>query len=119
MKVSPYLLILLVLTTLVSGTHAAEVTLDRTRYVPGEPITVRFKNAPGNTKDWVGLYVEGKSAQDYFAWQYLDGTEVGSVAVTAGDGDGDGDDDDDNDDDDDDDDRHHNCHHRGTRQTRL
>jgi hypothetical protein len=84
MKVSPYLLILLVLTTLVSGTHAAEVTLDRTRYVPGEPITVRFKNAPGNTKDWVGLYVEGKSAQDYFAWQYLDGTEVGSVAVTAG-----------------------------------
>jgi P pilus assembly chaperone PapD len=55
MKVSPYLLILLVLTTLVSGTHAAEVTLDRTRYVPGEPITVRFKNAPGNTKDWVGL----------------------------------------------------------------
>jgi P pilus assembly chaperone PapD len=67
MKVSPYLLILLVLTTLVSGTHAAEVTLDRTRYVPGEPITVRFKNAPGNTKDWVGLYVEGKSAQDYFA----------------------------------------------------
>lgn len=84
MKVFPILSLLIFLAGLTCHTRAAEVTLDRTSYVPGEPITVRFKNAPGNTKDWMGLYVEGKSAQDYFAWQYLDGTEVGAVAVTDG-----------------------------------
>lgn len=63
---------------------AAEVILDRTSYVPGEPIAVRFKGTPGNQKDWIGLYVEGKPAQDYFAWQYLDGTEVGNSIVIDG-----------------------------------
>ncbi|MBM3900888.1 MAG: fibronectin type III domain-containing protein [Verrucomicrobia bacterium] len=63
---------------------AAEVLLDRASYVPGEPISVRFKGTPGNPKDWIGLYVEGKAAQDYFAWQYLDGTEAGNSIVVDG-----------------------------------
>lgn len=63
---------------------AAEVTLDRSSYVAGEPITVRFKGTPGNAKDWVGLYAEGRAAQDYFAWQYLDGTELGNRIVVEG-----------------------------------
>src|SRR5690606_18141990 len=32
------------------------LTLDRTVYRPGEPITVRWRNVPGNRRDWLAIY---------------------------------------------------------------
>ncbi|HAB18720.1 MAG TPA: hypothetical protein PLX89_09535 [Verrucomicrobiota bacterium] len=61
-----------------------ELNLDRQTYLPNEAIVARFKNAPGNVKDWIALYASDKPPQEYISWQYLDGTEVGNVAVTDG-----------------------------------
>jgi hypothetical protein len=55
-------------------------------YETRQPITAYFTNAPGNPKDWVGIYradqTPGGPASTL--WFYLDGTKNGSDPVTSG-----------------------------------
>lgn len=49
---------------------------------------VQFFNAPGNTKDWVGIYKEGQvpgaANTTSTLWAYVDGTHNGTIANTEG-----------------------------------
>lgn len=53
----------------------------------GSSFDVQFFNAPGNTKDWLGIYKEGETPGAgalSTLWYYLDGTQSGGSAVTEG-----------------------------------
>ncbi len=60
------------------------VSPHRTSYLPNEPITVTFKDGPGNLRDWVGLYNEGAPGATFLVWQYLDGSQTGKAPLVAG-----------------------------------
>ncbi|MSU61485.1 MAG: hypothetical protein EXS31_03665 [Pedosphaera sp.] len=60
------------------------VSAHRTSYLPNEPITVTFKDGPGNLRDWVGLYNEGAPGGTFLVWQYLDGSQTGKAPLVAG-----------------------------------
>ncbi len=54
-------------------------------YRKGESISVAFNRAPGNAKDWIGIYAEGvEPGAGSAAFLYLDGTTTGEAAVTDG-----------------------------------
>jgi len=57
-----------------------EVSITPERIRSGEPITVSFKDAPGNQHDWIGLYKAGESdTHRYLTWLYTDGAIAGQV----------------------------------------
>ncbi len=57
-----------------------EVSTDKDDYEPGEPITVSWKNAPGNRFDWIGLYKAGDpDLYNYIAFIYTGAAIDGSV----------------------------------------
>jgi len=80
----PWIAALLVAT---SGSALAQTTtleLDHTAYLPGEAIVALFEGAPGNARDWVGIYPQGVTpGGGSTIWRYLDGA-AGSVVVTEG-----------------------------------
>jgi len=43
------------------------LTVDKADYTAGEPITVKWQNAPGHRRDWLGIYKAGDPDQ----WNYL------------------------------------------------
>lgn len=63
------------------------VRLQRT-VTTSQAFSVNFFNAPGNTKDWVGIYKEGQvpgaEGVSSTLWFYLDGTRDGNKAVNQG-----------------------------------
>jgi len=64
--------------------RAQEISTDRAAYLPGEPIIVRFKDGPGNLRDWLGLYTQGAVGVNYLVWQYLDGSQSGKAVLSSG-----------------------------------
>lgn len=50
---------------------------------PGAPIDVAFAGAPGNARDWIGLYRDGESGRAYLAYLYTDGATDGTLTFTA------------------------------------
>lgn len=84
-KQYPWTAALLVATSVCAFAQTTTLELDHTAYLPGEAIVASFAGAPGNTKDWVGIYPEGVTpgSQGSTIWRYLDGGS-GSVAVTEG-----------------------------------
>jgi hypothetical protein len=49
---------------------------------PGGKVTVNFTRAPGNYRDWIGLFKVGASNYSRISYQYLNGQKNGSVAFT-------------------------------------
>jgi len=47
---------------------------------PGETIGVRFDGAPGNARDWVGLYREGAVDRQFVNYQYTQGLRSGDLS---------------------------------------
>lgn len=62
------------------------VQTDKPTYNLGEPIALTFRNAPGNAKDWVGIYPKGvdPAGKNISAtlWNYTDGTRTGTAGIT-------------------------------------
>ena len=58
-----------------------QVSVDPARVRLGEPITVSFEDAPGNRRDWIGLYKAGESdTHRYLTYLYTgDGATAGQV----------------------------------------
>ena len=42
---------------------------------PVAPINLAIRNAPGNARDWVGLYAIGAADTNYTGWMYLNGSQ--------------------------------------------
>jgi hypothetical protein len=67
--------------------HFPKLASARESYAPGEPITIRFSDGPGDPKDWVGFYAAGSPHGDGWPsidWLNTDGTRQGTVARKAG-----------------------------------
>jgi endonuclease/exonuclease/phosphatase family metal-dependent hydrolase len=49
-----------------------QLETDRPSYAIGEPIVARWRNAPGNRWDWIGVYAEGSdpAAGDALVWRH-------------------------------------------------
>jgi hypothetical protein len=60
--------------------------VDHGSYLTGQAIVAAFTNAPGNPKDWVGIYPAGvkPGSVGSTVWHYLDGTQSGSDVFTSG-----------------------------------
>jgi len=39
-------------------------------------INATVTNAPGNTTDWIGMYVQGNSGANFLQWRYLNGQQT-------------------------------------------
>lgn len=62
------------------GNYRLEVS--QSSYRDDEDIVVFFRNLPGNSKDWVGLYESGASQEDYLSWFYTNGANNGSLVFS-------------------------------------
>jgi len=86
LALSTLLLPLLPVST-VAAESSPTVTTGKTVYESGEPITVSWSDAPGNPKDWVGLYPTfsgppgGSSGATL--WDYLDQADGETVTPDA------------------------------------
>ncbi|HKP24242.1 MAG TPA: hypothetical protein VJV39_10275 [Dongiaceae bacterium] len=57
-----------------------KVTLTKTELKSGEPFQVSWKDSPGNSRDWIGIYKAGDaSTHRYIAWLYTEGAIDGEV----------------------------------------
>jgi hypothetical protein len=56
---------------------------DRRTYLPGRPIRVAWKFAPGNRWDWIGVYRRGAdpNVASYLLWGYTGATVDGSLVL--------------------------------------
>jgi hypothetical protein len=50
---------------------------------PGGSVVVRFVGAPGNARDWIGLFARGASDCQFVSWQYLGGAASGQRTFVA------------------------------------
>ena len=65
------------------GGGSAALELGSGVVAPGAPIVVRFAGAPGNPRDWIGLYARGVTDRQFVAWQYLEGAASGQRTFAA------------------------------------
>ncbi len=62
------------------------VSVDRPAYAPGDPIRLRWRNAPGNKYDWVGIFPGGPlNVYNYLGFSYVGAVPHGSLAMTQAD----------------------------------
>lgn len=60
------------------------IAVDRERSAEGAPITLRWKNAPGNRYDWVAIYPAGAAeGAEWVDWQHT-GASIDGMAVFRG-----------------------------------
>lgn len=60
------------------------LTVEKPGYAPGEPITVRYENAPGLDLDWVGLWAAGDpDIYNYYTYLYIGAGIAGDVTFDA------------------------------------
>ncbi|MDO6803864.1 T9SS type A sorting domain-containing protein [Wenyingzhuangia sp. 1_MG-2023] len=60
-------------------TKSAAIYMDRKIVNEGENFDINFVNAPGNTKDWIGIYKNGQNPRNVTSqkYQYIDGEANG------------------------------------------
>ncbi|MBA7639275.1 hypothetical protein ES703_46933 [subsurface metagenome] len=63
---------------------AASITTSKPVYQVDEVIEVDFSGAPGNKKDWIGLFPEGGDNYAELDWYYTDETKNGTAGITNG-----------------------------------
>ena len=61
-----------------------QIEARKKRFFLDEPLSLEFRNAPGNRYDWVVLYPEGSDDPDaYLAWAHTGGRIEGEIALDA------------------------------------
>ena len=65
---------------------APKLSLSGISYQIGEPVVVQFSGTSKNSRDWIGLFKEGRklTRSQAEAWLYLDGTTVGYSGLSSG-----------------------------------
>ena len=63
-----------------------KLSLSGSSYQIGEPVVVQFSGTSKNSRDWIGLFKEGRklTRSQAEAWLYLDGTTVGYSGLSSG-----------------------------------
>ncbi|MDP7178386.1 MAG: hypothetical protein QF749_08850, partial [Verrucomicrobiota bacterium] len=62
--------------------HPPEVATGKLNHAPGEAITVRFSNGPGNPGDWISLMPLGETSS--IDWAYVGGSRTPSDGLVTG-----------------------------------
>jgi Endonuclease/Exonuclease/phosphatase family len=59
------------------------ITVEGEHYGPGEPVNVRWRNAPGNRLDWIAVFEAGAppDSEDYVAYGYIGARSSGALAL--------------------------------------
>lgn len=59
------------------------LTVEGERYAPGEPVNLRWRNAPGNRLDWIAIFEAGapRYSEDYAAYGYIGARSSGILAL--------------------------------------
>ncbi len=65
------------------------LSLSKSNYAVNEPINLNYTNLPGNSTDWVGIYVAGTPNSDYLQYKYSDGAVNGMMQFNGLSGSGD------------------------------
>lgn len=66
--------------TPVVNNNAPQAWTEKSIYKVGEPIVVKFKNLPGYTADWIGIYgAKAYHANEYIEWKITNGLKEGSM----------------------------------------
>jgi PKD repeat protein len=55
------------------------LSLPKTSYEANESIVVSYANLPGNSDDWISLFVAGASNSNYGQWSYTNGARSGTI----------------------------------------
>jgi Endonuclease/Exonuclease/phosphatase family len=62
------------------------ITASQGSFAAGQPIRLRWRNAPGNKLDWIGIYRAGPlDVYDYLGFSYLSALPNGSLSFAPGD----------------------------------
>jgi hypothetical protein len=68
--------------TILGADAVPELDVDRGRYTGAEPIIVRWRHAPGNRWDWVGVYRAGETDSGmHLAWRHTGASISGMVRL--------------------------------------
>ena len=68
--------------TIVAANARPEITAIDSRVRVGAPIRVRWRNAPGDLRDWVGLYKAGETdVSQYLGFVYTEALFAGEAVV--------------------------------------
>ena len=59
------------------------INIPKQPVLPATEFSIEYKGAPGNPKDWIGLYKSSSSDRDYLTWKYLDGKTSGTITFSA------------------------------------
>ncbi len=64
----------------------ATVLPQHSAFFPSEPITIAFRDGPGNPLDWIGIYPEGAvpGPQASTVWAYVGGSTTAGAGLTEG-----------------------------------
>ena len=65
------------------GADVPALTLVYRVVAPGEKLRIDFSGAPGNDRDWVGLYRTGSVDREYLAYQYVRAQRSGDLTFEA------------------------------------
>lgn len=59
------------------------ITIRGEHYAPGEPVNLRWRNAPGNRLDWIAILEAGapRDSEDYVAYGYIGADSSGALAL--------------------------------------
>lgn len=60
------------------------ITVEGERYAPGEPVGVRWRNAPGNRLDWIAVFEAGAppDSEHYLAYGYIGARSSGALELS-------------------------------------
>ncbi|MBI1744485.1 fibronectin type III domain-containing protein [Candidatus Acetothermia bacterium] len=50
---------------------------------PSQTVTVQFAGAPGNSRDWIGLYAAGADNKTFISYNYINSQRSGTTTFTA------------------------------------
>jgi hypothetical protein len=59
---------------------AGTLAPSRSTYGPGDPVVIDFDGAPGNGRDWIGVFVPAALDAAPVQWHYLDALQSGSTS---------------------------------------
>ncbi len=62
---------------------APSIAVDSELYAAGEPVNLRWQNAPGNRLDWIAIFEAGapRDSEDYVAYGYVDARSSGALEL--------------------------------------
>ncbi len=75
--------VIFILSVLWGTGFGAEIRTSQLSYGPNADIVVTYSGAPGNAQDWIAFYDAGAPDGNYRTYQYLNGSQNGTLVFTS------------------------------------